>query len=180
MLRKVFKTKLITTNFLLAKLLLSAFILFSLEQVSAIKCYKCAVILEKTYSYTKNLTIVTPMCSKFYESDEYIVDCKYSTMCLKTISTLHLQNGQNQETVTRGCAPQKDTKQVFSNGRWNQEHSVQEVYEEGCKELSGDSISASSKTHCYCRGDLCNTSSRSFTMNVFIWLFGFVTLMLLK
>lgn len=52
------------------------------------------------------------MCSKFDESDEYIVDCPYSTMCLKTISTLHLQNGQLQETYTRGCAPQKDTKQV--------------------------------------------------------------------
>lgn len=52
------------------------------------------------------------MCSKFDKSEEYKVDCKYSTMCLKTISTLRLQNGQNLETVTRGCAPQKDTKQV--------------------------------------------------------------------
>lgn len=55
------------------------------------------------------------MCSKFEESDEYAVDCPYSTMCLKTISKLHLQNGQQQETVTRGCAAQKDTKQVSLN-----------------------------------------------------------------
>lgn len=41
-----------------------------------------------------------------------MTNCPYSTMCLKTISTLHLQNGQKQETVTRGCAQQKNTTQV--------------------------------------------------------------------
>ncbi|XP_065354754.1 uncharacterized protein LOC135949198 [Calliphora vicina] len=127
---------------------------------SAIKCFKCAVTVEKIYSYAKNATIITPMCSKFDESDEYIVDCPYSTMCLKTISTLHLQNGQQQETFTRGCAPQKDTKQVFNNGRWHQEHSVQEVYEEGCGDIKENTIAASLKTLCYCRGNLCNSSKQ--------------------
>lgn len=79
---------------------------------NAIKCFKCAVTIEKIYSYAKNATSFTPLCSKFDESDEYIVECPYSTMCLKTISTLYLQNNQQQTTATRGCAPQKDTKQV--------------------------------------------------------------------
>ncbi|KAM7361403.1 uncharacterized protein ACRADG_011703 isoform 2-T3 [Cochliomyia hominivorax] len=131
-----------------------------LGSASAIKCFKCSVTVEKIYSYSKNATIITPMCSKFDETDEYIVDCPYSTMCLKTISTLHLQNGQQQETFTRGCAPQKDTKQVFNNGRWHQEHSVQEVYEEGCSEIKENTIAASLKTLCYCRGNLCNSSKR--------------------
>lgn len=90
-------------------------IYFLTDASYGIKCYKCAVTVEKIYSYSKNATIITPMCSKFDESDEYTVDCPYSTMCLKTISKLHLQNGQQQETVTRGCAPQKDTKQVCKN-----------------------------------------------------------------
>uniref|UniRef100_A0A1A9W880 Protein sleepless n=1 Tax=Glossina brevipalpis TaxID=37001 RepID=A0A1A9W880_9MUSC len=126
---------------------------------SGIKCFKCAVTIEKIYSYAKNSTSFTPLCSKFDESEEYIVDCPYSTMCLKTISTLFLQNNQQQATATRGCAPQKDTKQVFNNGQWHQEHSVQEVYEEGCRDFTENKISGPVKTHCYCRGSLCNVSS---------------------
>lgn len=51
------------------------------------------------------------MCTKFDESEEFKIDCPFSTMCIKIISTLQLQNDL-QNTVTRGCAPQKDTKQV--------------------------------------------------------------------
>lgn len=51
------------------------------------------------------------MCTKFDWSEDFIIDCEFSTMCLKTISTLHLQN-EKQNAIIRGCAPQKDTKQV--------------------------------------------------------------------
>lgn len=76
-----------------------------------LQCYKCSVTVEKYF--INNTTIVTPLCSKFEETSSYMTNCPYSTMCLKTISTLHLQNGQKQETVTRGCAQQKNTTQVI-------------------------------------------------------------------
>ncbi|XP_011188183.1 uncharacterized protein LOC105215766 isoform X3 [Zeugodacus cucurbitae] len=124
------------------------------DYTAAIKCFKCSVTVEK--SDIQNTTVFTPACTKFDKSDDFIVDCPFSTMCLKTISTLHLQN-EKLNTVIRGCAPQKDTKQVFKNRRWQQEHSVEEVYDEGCIEFKENHLSASSKTHCYCRGDLCNS-----------------------
>lgn len=122
-----------------------------------LQCYKCSVTVEKYF--IDNATIVTPLCSKFTESSYlYMVHCPYSTMCLKTISILHLQNGQTQETVTRGCAQQKNTTQVFRNKQWEQEHLVQEVYNEGCTEMQANNLAVSTNIHCYCRGELCNSS----------------------
>ncbi|XP_032597621.1 uncharacterized protein LOC116806020 [Drosophila grimshawi] len=127
-----------------------------------LQCYKCSVTVEKYF--VDNATIITPLCSKFEESSPYMVQCPYSTMCLKTISILHIQNGQRQETITRGCAQQKNTTQIFRNRQWEQEHLVEEVYEEGCKEIQGNNLAGSKNVHCYCRGELCN-SSNSFILN---------------
>ncbi|XP_023035869.1 uncharacterized protein LOC111519406 [Drosophila willistoni] len=135
-----------------------------------LQCYKCSVTVERYV--IDNRTIVTPLCSKFEESSQYMVDCPYSTMCLKTISALHLQNGQKQETVTRGCAQQKNTTQIFRNKQWEQEHSVQEVYEEGCTEIKTNNLAGSTKTHCYCRGELCNSTD---LLNVNNWLLILLT-----
>ncbi|XP_050337920.1 uncharacterized protein LOC126764170 isoform X3 [Bactrocera neohumeralis] len=133
---------------------LGLLMLSRIDSIAAIKCFKCSVTVEK--NYIQNITVLTPMCTKFDWSENFIIDCPFSTMCLKTISTLHLQN-EKQNTITRGCAPQKDTKQVFKNRRWQQEYSVQEVYDEGCTEFKANHLSVSSKIHCYCRGNLCNS-----------------------
>lgn len=149
-------------------------------------CYKCSVTVEKYF--VDNATIITPLCSKFEQSSAYVIQCPYSTMCLKTISTLHLQNGQEQETITRGCAQQKNTTQVnwqseykvhfeiyeitinilvlqvFRNRQWEQEHLVQEVYKEECTEIQSNNFAGSKIVHCYCRGELCN-SSKYFTVD---------------
>lgn len=52
------------------------------------------------------------LCSKFDESDDFITDCPYSTMCMKRIFKLQLPRGEPVETITRGCANQKYTEQV--------------------------------------------------------------------
>lgn len=52
------------------------------------------------------------LCSKFDESSDFIVDCQYSTMCMKRVFKLQLPRGQPVETITRGCANQKYTEQV--------------------------------------------------------------------
>ncbi|XP_018794285.1 PREDICTED: uncharacterized protein LOC108972216 isoform X3 [Bactrocera latifrons] len=87
---------------------LGLLMLSRIDSVAAIKCFKCGVTVEK--NYIQNITVLTPMCTKFDWSENFIIDCPFSTMCLKTISTLHLQN-EKQNAITRGCAPQKDTKQ---------------------------------------------------------------------
>ena len=60
----------------------------------------------------QNDTKETMLCSKFDESDDYIVDCPYSTMCLKKVHKLQLNSGETVETVTRDCASQKYRDQV--------------------------------------------------------------------
>ncbi|KAI8033111.1 hypothetical protein M5D96_014133 [Drosophila gunungcola] len=121
-----------------------------------LQCYKCSVSIEKYV--VDNKTMTTPLCSKFQESFNYTVKCPYSTMCLKSISILHLKNGQNQEVITRGCAQQKNTTQIFRNKHWEQEHLVQEVYDEGCRPINTDLLGGSVKKNCYCRGNLCNSA----------------------
>nr|XP_017036230.1 uncharacterized protein LOC108084504 isoform X2 [Drosophila kikkawai] len=147
---------------------------------NVLQCYKCSVSIEKYV--LNNKTISTPLCFKFQESNNYAVECPYSTMCLKTISILHLQNGQRQETITRGCAQQKNTTQIFRNKQWEQEHLVQEVYDEGCKDINTDRLAGSTeKKNCYCRGNLCNPSSYvTLDINVmiitFLWLWPYINL----
>jgi hypothetical protein len=41
-----------------------------------------------------------------------MIDCPYSTMCVKRIYRLKLLNGEETETVTRDCAQQKITEHV--------------------------------------------------------------------
>ncbi|XP_043064448.1 uncharacterized protein LOC108100612 [Drosophila ficusphila] len=86
-----------------------AFVLAEHSLAEVLKCFKCSVSIEKYVVDNKSIT--TPLCSQFQKSSNYIVPCPYSTMCLKSISILRLQNGQNQEAVTRGCAQQKNTTQ---------------------------------------------------------------------
>ncbi|XP_004524245.1 uncharacterized protein LOC101462267 isoform X2 [Ceratitis capitata] len=131
----------------------------------AIKCFKCSVTPET--SDINNVTSFTPMCTKFDASEEFKIDCPFSTMCIKIISTLQLQNDL-QNTVTRGCAPQKDTKQVFKNRRWQQEHSVQEVYDEGCIDFTENHLTPTVKTYCYCRGDLCNSGPKTTHADLYL------------
>lgn len=80
--------------------------------VEAIRCYKCGATEERTIVSKTNSTITIPKCSNFAEhAENYVKDCQYSTMCLKTITFLHLQH-KVQTTITRGCATQKDIQQV--------------------------------------------------------------------
>lgn len=81
-----------------------------LDLSTAIKCFNCAVT-EEILTMGDN-RIYTPSCTNFNGSSSYIVDCKYSTMCSRIISTRYLQNGFEQKTVTLGCSQQKSLKYV--------------------------------------------------------------------
>lgn len=77
------------------------------DVTAAIKCYRCTVAPSfRSDNRTQQL------CSKFSETDEFVVDCPYSTMCMKKVFRYQLQDGTNIETVNRNCADQKYTEQV--------------------------------------------------------------------
>lgn len=158
-----------------------AILIICIEPGDALKCYKCQV--SQSIYKIGNITNSIPLCSKFDESDEYITECQFSTMCVKKISRLYLQNG-TVDTVTRGCASQKYTDQVLKQGAWRVEHKVEEPYKEGCEEFKENNLSGSSSTYCYCRGNLCNFAKKNdptnsllinvmiviFVLNTFVWL----------
>lgn len=73
----------------------------------AIKCYRCTVgPTHRVANRTQQL------CAQFQETDEFTIDCPYSTMCLKKVFWYTLQDGTKIETVSRNCADQKYTEQV--------------------------------------------------------------------
>ncbi|KAM7362582.1 uncharacterized protein ACRADG_013199 [Cochliomyia hominivorax] len=123
---------------------------------TGIKCFNCAVTTE-ILTIDDN-RIVTPSCSNFNGSSLFTVDCPYSTMCSRLISTIYLQNGYEQKTLTLQCAQQKKINHVLIKGKWKEEYSVEEIYTEGCKTLHLNNLVAATKTYCYCRGDLCNSA----------------------
>ncbi|KAI9579989.1 hypothetical protein GQX74_000777 [Glossina fuscipes] len=118
------------------------------HQAYAIRCFKCLVTEEVSFANEEeNLPNITPACSKFDSSSKFIVECPYSTMCMKTISTMYLQYGLEQNTITRGCAPQKSSTLVFRNGNWHKEDSVKDVYVEECRLINENVLAASVRTY---------------------------------
>uniref|UniRef100_A0A1A9W890 Uncharacterized protein n=1 Tax=Glossina brevipalpis TaxID=37001 RepID=A0A1A9W890_9MUSC len=108
---------------------------FGPDYVHAMKCFKCSVTEDISLKNDETLPNITPACSKFDSSSKFIVNCPYSTMCIKTISTMYLQHGLEQKTITRGCASQKSSTLVFRNGNWQKEDSVMDVYAAECKNI---------------------------------------------
>lgn len=96
--------------FYLSFILLFCFISFISDITAAIQCYRCTV--GPSYR-TENRT--QQLCLKFSESDEFTVDCPYSTMCMKKVYRYQLLDGTKIETVSRNCANQKYTEQVRPN-----------------------------------------------------------------
>lgn len=130
------------------------FIFFSFtEHIEAIKCYKCSVS-----PGNRQLNTTTQLCSQFDESEKFIVDCPYSTMCSKKILRIKLQ-GKDVDTIVKDCALQKYTEQVFKNGSWHRISKIEEPYEEGCDVTASNSLTEQTTT-CHCRGSLCNSAPK--------------------
>lgn len=82
---------------------------FSADQTIGIKCYRCTVGPSSANRYANR---TQQLCLKFAETDDYVVDCPFSTMCMKKVFTYELLDGKVIETVSRDCASQKYTEQV--------------------------------------------------------------------
>lgn len=125
------------------------------------------------YIYDSN----SNLCKDFDYSDKFIVDCPYSTFCVKKNTHAFISDGKCYVVyeihfpdifflvlingTERDCALQKLTTQKIREGKWHQAIEVEEPYTEGCKINSDKGLRTASIEHCYCRGNLCNAGHRS-------------------
>lgn len=129
------------------------FLLFMLlDQSNAIQCYRCTVAPTNRHENRSQ-----QLCLHFSESDEFIVDCPFSTMCMKKVYKYQLLDGVI-ETVSRDCAQQKNTEPDYKNGAWEDKNTIEEPYENGCAvHKFGDSEPT---VYCHCKGSLCNSANK--------------------
>lgn len=120
--------------------------------IESILCYKCTIVAPPSYH---NLT--KRLCSDFDGSDHFMVDCPYSTFCMKKMYTVKLKTKLVNGTA-RDCASQMNVFQDFEDGRWQRKISIDEPYEEGCTESNDKGQLYSRIKYCYCKGDFCNSS----------------------
>lgn len=50
--------------------------------------------------------------------------------------------------------------QQYHDGKWHAEVSIEEPYKEGCEIVNDKGARTSIIEHCYCKGDLCNSSNK--------------------
>ncbi|XP_045771132.1 uncharacterized protein LOC123871391 [Maniola jurtina] len=130
---------------------------FVITGVSSLQCYQCLINppLGQYYNTTKNL------CVHFDYTERFIVECPFSTMCMKQEFHLDIQNGVRITGVLLDCAPQKNEYHDFKNGRWSPKMEILEPYEEGCSEVDDKGERTTPTKYCYCRKNLCNSSPSS-------------------
>ncbi|XP_049879199.1 uncharacterized protein LOC126376074 [Pectinophora gossypiella] len=122
--------------------------------VSSLQCYQCHINPPPGHYYntTKRL------CMNFDYSKDFIVDCPYSTFCVKQEFYLNLLNGERVDATLRDCAPQKHEYQDYKNGQWSPKMEILEPYREGCEDVDDKGQRTTPTRYCYCRSDLCNSS----------------------
>lgn len=75
----------------------------------------------------------------------------------------------------RDCANQKlETKQYY-DGKWNDEVYIEEPYKEGCSLVNDKGARTPTIEHCYCQGDLCNSSNQHLQMKYITMLMTVIT-----
>ncbi|XP_018568399.1 uncharacterized protein LOC108908756 [Anoplophora glabripennis] len=135
-----------------------SFVLF-LEYIPSLKadlrCYRC-IVASPVVNYegeTYNL------CKDFDYSEKFIVNCPYSTFCVKKIVSAkipYLING-----TERDCASQKLKQHKYQNKMWHVDYIVEDPYIEGCVKADDKGARTTTAEYCYCKGDLCNAASAS-------------------
>lgn len=127
------------------------------QQISCLTCYQCTIHPPNAYS---NET--ARLCSHFDYSSKFHVDCPYSTFCMKKTFELELQHGKKVKANIRDCAPQRYNHQVFKDGRWEVENSIEnDVYTVGCHQEKTLGIKIPNAEYCYCATNLCNSAQSS-------------------
>ncbi|XP_060532692.1 uncharacterized protein LOC132705812 isoform X2 [Cylas formicarius] len=136
------------------KILLAAIQEKGITKVSAIQCYKCILA---PYIHFSNETLYK--CKDIDFSDKFMVDCPFSTFCMKKVTSAKIPALING--VERNCAYQKLETQRVENGKWHPEVRIEEPYEEGCFKINDKGLRTSTIEYCYCKGNLCNGAGLS-------------------
>ncbi|XP_019876116.1 uncharacterized protein LOC109604029 [Aethina tumida] len=141
------------------------FIAYLPENESVLRCYKC--LFTTPISFSKD---PIHLCRDFDYSDKFIVECPYSTFCMKKITSGRINRVELINGTERDCAPQKLDNRNYRNGRWEEEIQVVEPYSEGCFKSDRKGQVSASIEYCYCKGDMCNNSNhlRTQIMSVFV------------
>lgn len=54
--------------------------------------------------------------------------------------------------------------QVFRNGQWEKEITIEEPYAESCELAEDSGREGKSKMYCHCRGNLCNSAPKDTSL----------------
>ncbi|XP_031331074.1 uncharacterized protein LOC116161749 [Photinus pyralis] len=125
-----------------------------LPPTKGVLCYKCTIVAPPAH-----VNVTKRLCSDFDASDKFIVDCPYSTFCVKKTYTVDL-NSVLVNGTSRDCAQQMNVVQEYKNNRWERRILIEEPYTEGCAETDDKGQRSSDSKHCYCKGNLCNLATR--------------------
>jgi len=127
---------------------------------TAIECYSCYV-KPPPRAPGSPMPDFDRLCSAFDQSDQYVVNCTQSTLCVTRTFTLeHRQESKVSSImiVERGCAMQAYEHQALVRGKWRTIIDImEEAYQTGCvtdREWAGSL--ASDTEYCYCDTDRCN------------------------
>ena len=142
----------LTTIQLLINLLV-IIIVNSVNTIDGLQCYQCTAD-PHIQNGPKSTTLYT--CSDFDHSDKYVIDCPYSTLCLKRVQSLVINDLVTVNVTTRGCATQKSKTPTYVNGSWTDVIQIVEPYQSGCYESFVKDNRLTQRVNCYCHGDFCN------------------------
>lgn len=124
---------------------------------AAIECYSCYVKAPPRAPGSPTPQFES-LCSRFDKSEEYVVNCTQSTLCMTRTFTLQHRQGSDSDHVViieRGCAMQAYEHQALVRGKWRTIITImEEAYSTGCvtdREWAGSL--ASDTEYCYCDTD---------------------------
>ncbi|KAF2882724.1 hypothetical protein ILUMI_23457 [Ignelater luminosus] len=129
---------------------LAAILARYVPMAQSIQCFKCTIVAPPAFPNEPKR-----LCSSFDYSDHYIVDCPYSTFCMRKTYVVDLNENLINGTI-RDCALQKNVIQVYEDEKWQRKVLIEEPYKEGCLEINDKGQRLSNITYSYCKGDLCN------------------------
>ncbi|XP_073948340.1 uncharacterized protein isoform X2 [Choristoneura fumiferana] len=104
------------------------------------------------------------VCDNFNAStaERFITECPRSTMCSKRVTTFDTGSGLSTRGIQRGCAFQTtEGEQIKVNRGWEVLNKVYEPYEEKCIDDPSNGDRVTKTVLCYCRGDLCNSATKT-------------------
>lgn len=143
-------------------------LIYGITVLIIVGCSHCAADPLECYYCTDeggpNTDDPLPVCAQLQNTTKFRKKCPNSTMCVRTIHSMVMIDGSIRTTEIRGCAKQFSKMYVLMktpNGKWKtvEDLKINEVYEIGCTARKKDSMRSTTITDCYCRGNLCNSSS---------------------